>query len=90
VHPVWHISQLEPFFGAESQGRSQPLPDPIQIDGEAEHEVSTILDSKLNWQCQSPLMYLIKWTGYKGTPEESTWEPAENLEHSPEVIQEFH
>ena len=68
----------------EFRGRTQPPPDPVEIEGETEHEVAAILDSKLDKRRSAPLMYLVKWTGYEGTPDESTWETAENLEHAPD------
>jgi len=71
-------------------GHTQPVPDSVIIEGEAEHEVDTILDSRLDRRRRRPLMYLVKWTGYTGTPEESTWKPAANLNHAPELISEFH
>ena len=46
-------------------------------------EVQSILDSKIHyWK----LKYLVSWVG-DWSP---SWEPAEFLEHVPEVIQEFH
>ena len=68
----------------------QPPPLPVEIEGEAEHEVAGILDSKLDRHRKEPLVYLVKWTGYEGTPDESTWEPAEHLEHAPDLVREFH
>ena len=90
VHPVWHISQLEPAHDAHFEGHMQPPPPPVEIEGEAEHEVAGILDSKLDQCHKEPLVYLVKWTGYEGTPDESTWEPAEHLEHAPDLVREFH
>jgi hypothetical protein len=90
VHPVWHVSQLEPAHDAHFEGRTQPPPLPIEIEGEAEHEVAGILDSKLDRRRANPLVYLVKWTGYEGTPDESSWEPAENVEHASDLVREFH
>jgi hypothetical protein len=90
VHPVWHVSQLEPAHDAHFEGRTQPPPPPIEVKGEAEHEVAGILDSKLDRRRKELLVYLVKWTGYEGTPNESSWEPAEHLEHVPDLVHEFH
>ena len=65
-------------------------PLPVEIEGEAEHEVAGILDSKLDQRRKEPLVYLVKWTGYEGTPDESTWDPTEHLEHAPDLVHEFH
>src|SRR5271169_4359022 len=50
VHPVWHVSQLEPTHESDFVGRMQPVPDSVIIEGEAEHKVDTILDSRLDRQ----------------------------------------
>jgi hypothetical protein len=90
VHPVWHISQLEPAHDAHFEGCTQPPPLPIEVEGEAEHEVTGILDSKLDCHQKEPLVYLVKWIGYEGMPDESSWEPMEHLEHAPDLVHEFH
>ena len=90
IHPVWHVSQLEPAYESDFVGRTQPTPSPVIVEGEAEHEVDSILDSRLDRRRRPPLMYLVKWSGYDGTPDESTWEPAANLEHAPDLTSEFH
>jgi len=90
IHPVWHVSQLEPVHDIHFEGRTQPPPPPIEVEGEAEHEVSGILDSKLDRRRNNPLVYLVKWTGYEGTPDESSWEPAAYLEHARDLVHEFH
>jgi hypothetical protein len=48
VHPVWHVSQLEPVHESFFEGCLQPPPLPTEVEGEAEHEVAGILDSKLD------------------------------------------
>jgi hypothetical protein len=90
VHPVWHVSQLEPTHDAHFEGRTQPPPPPIKVKGEAEHEVAGILDSKLDRRWKEPLVYLVKWTGYEGTPDESSWEPTEHLQHALDLVHKFH
>jgi Chromo (CHRromatin Organisation MOdifier) domain len=51
--------------------------------------VSEILDSKIDKQCKCQLLYLVQWTGYKGTDQETDWLPAMELEHAPELVQDF-
>src|SRR5258707_1843514 len=67
VHPVFHISQLEPAFLNPFPHREQPPPPPIELDGEMEYEVSKILNSKLDhcFQTGHVLCYLICWVGYE-------------------------
>jgi hypothetical protein len=90
VHPVWHISQLEPAHDAHFEGHTQPPLPPIKVEGEAEHKVAGILDSKLDCWWKEPLVYLVKWTGYEGTPDESSWEPVEYLEHVLDLVHKFY
>ena len=48
VHPVFHVSQLEPATPNTIPNRSQPPPPPVEVDGEPEYEITEILDSKLD------------------------------------------
>ncbi|MBW0577983.1 hypothetical protein O181_117698, partial [Austropuccinia psidii MF-1] len=47
IHPVCHISLLEPVKRSTIPNRHQEPPPPIIIEEEEEWEVSQILDSKL-------------------------------------------
>src|SRR5258708_26461330 len=80
VHPIFHVSQLEPTFPNPFLHREQPPPPPIELDGETEYEVSEILDSKLDrcFKTGDALCYLICWAVYEGTDEEPSWVPASN------------
>src|SRR5258705_296015 len=80
VHPIFHISQLEPTFQNPFPHREQPPP-PIELDGEMEYEVSEILDSKLDhcFKAGDALCYLVHWMGYEGTDEETSWVAASDL-----------
>src|SRR5258707_8251654 len=75
VHPVFHVSQLEPARPNPFPLRQQPPPPLLQIDGESEYEISKILDSKVDQCCrpENRLHYLVCWTGYEGTDEETSW-----------------
>ena len=61
VHPVFHVSQLEPATPNPFPNRTQPPPPPIEIDGEPEYEVSEILDSKTDrrFRADHGLRYLV-------------------------------
>src|SRR5258705_608036 len=48
VHPVFHISQLEPAQPDPFPQCAEPPPPPVEIDGDIEYEVSEILDSKMD------------------------------------------
>ena len=68
-----------------------PTPDPpIVIDGEPEYEISEILDSRIDKCRKCKLLYLVKWSGYEDTNEETSWLPASELGHASEIISDFH
>ena len=91
VHPVFHVSQLEPFAPGTIPNRTQPPPPPIEVDGEAEYEIAEVLDSKIDRRrrnCQ--LLYLVCWLGYEGTEDETSWILAMELQHVQELLRDFH
>ena len=71
VHPVFHVSMLEPTTSNTFSERIQPAPTPVIIDGESEYEISWIVDSKIDhrWVCK--LLYKVIWLGYEDTRDES-------------------
>src|SRR5260370_11814736 len=89
---MFHVSQLELAVLNPFHGHNQPPPPPIVVNGEQEFEVSEILDSKINqrFKADNELCYFVKWTGYKGTDEETSWIPAQDLSHAPDLILSFH
>ena len=91
VHPVFHVSQLEPATPNIIPNRIQPPPPPVTVDGEPEYEISEILDTKIDRRrrtCQ--LLYLVRWAGYQGTDEETSWILATELGNASELVQDFH
>ncbi|MBW0551758.1 hypothetical protein O181_091473 [Austropuccinia psidii MF-1] len=87
IHPVFHISHLEPVKTSTIPNRNQePLP-PIMIEEEEEWEVSQVLDSKLK---RAELWYLVEWKGFSQYSERYTWEPTENLKNCSELVKDFH
>ena len=90
VHLVFHFSMLKPSIPNSIPNHTQPPP-PITIDDELEYEISEILDSKLdNQRHVCKLLYLVKWSGYEGTDEETSWLPANELGHASKIVFEFH
>ena len=58
---------------------------PDLTDGIPEWEIEEILASRKR---RGKLEYHIQWKGYDTS--ERTWEPAANLKHSQELVEEFH
>src|SRR5258708_7103591 len=92
IHPVFHVSQLEPTQPNPFLLQQQLPPLPLQVDGEMEYEVSEILDSKLDRCCRpdNRLHYLVHWMGYEGMDTETSWISARDLTHAPELRKLFH
>ena len=82
---------LEPAFLNMIPDQVQPPPPPIMVDNEPEFEISEILDTKIDNCCHAcKLLYLVRWTGYRGTNEETSWILASKLEHASELVTDFH
>ncbi|MBW0478200.1 hypothetical protein O181_017915 [Austropuccinia psidii MF-1] len=69
IHPVFHISLLEPAKTSTIPDQNQYPSPPIII--EEEWQFSQILDSKLKIR---KLWYLVEGKGFSQDPERSTWE----------------
>jgi len=85
IHPVFHVSLLEPVHQNDIPGRVQDPAPPVIVDGHEEFEVEEVLDSRVRY---GKLQYLVHW---KDWPISSrTWEPQANLANAPELIAKFH
>jgi len=97
IHPVFHVSLLEPYRTSTRPAREQPPMTPEDIDGDLEWEVETIVKSEIisyeqrvrggTRSCEE-LCYFVKWKGC--SEDENTWEPWEHLQHAKELVEEFH
>jgi transposase InsO family protein len=87
LHPVFHISLLEPTKPPDTAipGHLQPEPPPTIIDGEQEWEVEEIVDSRT---FRNNIQYRVKWLGFPDP--DRTWYPASNFEHAQEELRQFH
>jgi hypothetical protein len=91
IHPVFHVSQIEPSIPNIIPNHTQPPPPPVEIDGEPKFKITDILDSKTNcWRHNCKLLYLVRWSGYEGTDEETLWLLANKLGHTSELVLAFH
>jgi len=71
VHPVFHVSILEPATSNTFFERIQPAPALVIIDRESEYEISRIVDSKIDYQQACKLLYKVIWLKYEDTGDES-------------------
>jgi transposase InsO family protein len=84
IHPVFHVSQLEPEDPNTFEDREQPPPPPLIVDGQPEFLIDWIIDSKYNRvrrKCQ--LLYHVKWTGYPISNNPSNWILADAFDDEP-------
>jgi hypothetical protein len=81
---------LEPSVPNAIPEPEQPPPPPVEVGGDAEFEVTDILDSKIdNRHCMCKILYLVKWAGYEGTDKETSWLLAMELGHAVEIVTDF-
>jgi len=86
IHPVFHISLLEPTASTEPiPGHQQTPPPPVVIQEQQEWEVEKILNSRHH---RNQIQYRVKWTGFHEP--DRTWYPVRNFENSPDLIRQFH
>ena len=85
LHPVFHVSLLEPYIINSIPDRVVLPPPLVELVDGREFEVKAILDSKI---VHKKLYYLVDWSGY--TPNDRTWEPVENLDTASDFVATFH
>jgi len=76
VHPVFHVSLLKPYH---ADGREQPAPPPIEVDGEQLWKFEDILDDR-KARYGRKREYLVKWLGFGH--EHNSWEPESSFAHA--------
>ncbi|SCV70662.1 BQ2448_3424 [Microbotryum intermedium] len=88
IHPVFHVSLLEPYqANSLASRRSNPPPPPEIINGEEEYQVEQILDSRNNHRSRG-LEYFVDWTGYG--PQDRQWVSAANFDDDDSLVIESH
>jgi hypothetical protein len=84
VHPVFHVSLLEPY---REDGRVQPPPPPIEMEGALGYEVESILEHRLRGIKNLKAYYKVAWKGYG--VEHNSWEPESNVVNAPEIVTDY-
>ena len=85
IHDVFHASLLKPYH---ENGRVQPPPPELMVDGQEEFEVDLVLDCRERKAGnRTKKEYCVKWRGYGH--EHNTWEPEGNLSNCHEKIQAY-
>jgi hypothetical protein len=94
IHDVFHIEVLEPAppqSGIKNR-RAEP-PGPVK-SAEGAYEVEKVLDSEYRGKMRKDgtrkVWYCVKWLGYDGEVDETTWEPEESLMAVRVRVAEFH
>ena len=85
IHDVFHKDVLSPYMPDEIEGRTQPAPPPVVVDGDTEYEVGMVLDAR---RVREKLQYKVHWKGYSNAHD--SWEPAEHVEHATEALEDFY
>jgi len=97
IHPIFHVSLLEPYRASAREGREQPPRVPEDIEGDLEWEVDRIVKSEVITYTRKvgrrnqefkELGYFITWKGC--AEDENTWEPPEGQGNAQELVEEFH
>lgn len=79
LHPVFHVSLLEPYL--QREGKEPAEPAAIQLEDGEEWEVEAILDDRIR---RGTRQYWVKWIGYPES--DNSWEPEENLENAQNLL----
>ena len=81
IHDTFNVKLLEPYHAREGQD----VLNPDGVGGRAEHEIVSIVSSKLRWK---KFCYEVLWRDQPRGP--TTWEPVSVLEGYPHLVDEFH
>jgi hypothetical protein len=85
MHDVFHVQLLKKY---RDNGKVQPPPPPIKIEGSLEYEVERVLrHRKVKRGKGTRKEFLVKWLGYEH--EHNTWEPEKHLTHCEDLLADY-
>jgi len=85
IHPVFHVSLLEPYRHNTIPGRRSPIPQPVDLE-QPEYVIEKIKTMEIKG---AQVKYLVSCKGCG--LDEDIWEPYENLKDGGEhVVRQFH
>jgi len=96
IHPVFHVSLLEPYRASKRLNREQPPRDPEDLEGDLEWEVEKIIKSEIISSTRKvqgrnkpmkELQYFVKWKGC--AEDDNTWEPPKGMKNAQEEVESF-
>src|SRR6266581_3389022 len=90
VYPVYYVSMLEPTPSSSILNGSEEPPPPVEVNSNLEYKIEVILDSKLDCYHCCKLLYLVCWSGYEGSEDETSWITANKLNHAQELVSDYH
>src|SRR5258708_10851258 len=85
IHPVVTLSKVRPYKAPAFKGQKATEPGPIEVDGQEEYEVETILSSRRH---RGKLEYYVKWKGY--TAEHNSWELEADVGNAQAILKKFY
>jgi hypothetical protein len=87
IHNVFPVSLLNRYVSPVPGQQPSDPPPAITAENpdDEEWEVEQVLDSRKQYK---KLWYLVQWAGHNYV--NTSWEPAENLENTSEVLADFH
>jgi hypothetical protein len=85
IHDAFHVNLLKPY---RADGRVQPPPPELTVDGQIEYEVQSILAHHEHKSGRSSKReYLIQWRGYDQSY--NTWKPESCLANCQRVLKQY-
>jgi hypothetical protein len=74
LHPVFHVSLLEPFIETSIDNREVVGQQPIELQDDNQFEVEQVINARIQ---DNVLQFLLQWKGYG--IEDRSWEPFEEI-----------